>query len=281
MSAAGESSAASSSSNATISSTIPTSSNSSVDSTSTTAVSKQNDKQFDGAALLATLAMTVFELGITVSASYLFSRWIAKLMMKQNRAGGEDEMDSGIYSPDDSAAGASSGGQVVAKLKKLLAARQESTLSAMMEEFEFEDEDINHDYNYNRNNANGKRQQQQEEKKEEYSDKVGVGGEHDGAHAETKEKRRQYHIQQLQTELQSRHISSLQSLNYLTPYELSIARNNLVDPADISVAFGDVGGMDEIKSEIYDLVVLPLLRPDLFDCESGLVNPPKGILLYG
>jgi ATP-dependent 26S proteasome regulatory subunit len=62
---------------------------------------------------------------------------------------------------------------------------------------------------------------------------------------------------------------------------LSIARNNLVDPADISVAFGDVGGMDEIKSEIYDLVVLPLLRPDLFDCESGLVNPPKGILLYG
>lgn len=223
--------------------------------------------------------MTVVELGITLSASYLFSRWIAKLMMKQNRnVGGEDEMDSsGLYSPDDSAAATAGGGsQVVAKLKKLLEARQESTLSAMMEEFDNGD-DIDHDYNYNHDNANDSRQQQQqEEKKEEYSN--------DGAievDAETKDKQRQYHIQRLQTELQSRHISSLQSLNYLTPYELSIARNNLVDPADISVAFGDVGGMDDIKSEIYDLVVLPLLRPDLFDCESGLVNPPKGILLYG
>ncbi|EED96679.1 26S proteasome regulatory particle chain rpt6-like protein, partial [Thalassiosira pseudonana CCMP1335] len=56
---------------------------------------------------------------------------------------------------------------------------------------------------------------------------------------------------------------------------------NIIDPSNISVTFADIGGMDGIKSEIYDLVVLPLVRPDLFMSESGLVSPPKGILLYG
>ena len=43
-----------------------------------------------------------------------------------------------------------------------------------------------------------------------------------------------------------------------------------------------IGVINElIKAEIYDLVVLPLIRPDLFRSESGLVTPPRGILLYG
>jgi ATP-dependent 26S proteasome regulatory subunit len=226
-------------------------------------------------------------------------------MVKNNHAGGEDDVDSGLYSPDDSAAGAGGGGSngVVAKLKRLLDARQESTLSAMMEELDEEGDDLDHDYNYNHSNGSEHntsktecRQQQEEEKKEEHSkegncnedgrqsyDKntVELSRNEDSDAKDKQLQQRQHHIQRLQTELQSRHISSLQSLNYLSPYELSIARNNLVDPADIAVSFGDVGGMDNIKSEIYDLVVLPLLRPDLFDCESGLVSPPKGILLYG
>lgn len=218
-------------------------------------------------------------------------------MVKHNRGSGEDDADSGLYSPDSSdAAGAAVGGSsgVVTKLKRLLETRQESTLSAMMEEMEEEDDDNDDDdpHNYGNENQNDKKCRQQEEKKEEYpsdgkrSHEKQIQGERIGGvsrdnDSEGKDKQRQYHMQRLQNELQSRHISSLQSLNYLTPYELSIARNNLVDPADIAVSFGDVGGMDDIKSEIYDLVVLPLLRPDLFDCESGLVSPPKGILLYG
>ena len=229
-------------------------------------------------------------------------------MVKNSHTGGEDEVDSGLYSPDDSAAGAGGGGSngVVTKLKRLLDARQESTLSAMMEELDEEGDDLDHDYNYNHSNGSEhntskteisrRRQQQEEEKKEDHSNEgncsedgrqsydkntVELGRNEDSDAKDKQLQRRQHHIQRLQTELQSRHISSLQSLNYLSPYELSIARNNLVDPADIAVSFGDVGGMDDIKSEIYDLVVLPLLRPDLFDCESGLVSPPKGILLYG
>jgi len=70
-------------------------------------------------------------------------------------------------------------------------------------------------------------------------------------------------------------------LSSLSTYELSIAQSNVIDPSNLTVTFSDIGGMDQIKSEIYDLVVLPLVRPDLFMSDSGLVSPPKGILLYG
>ena len=86
---------------------------------------------------------------------------------------------------------------------------------------------------------------------------------------------------QLQTELQVQHEQTLSTLESLSPYEMNIAQSNVIDPANLSVTFGDVGGMDDIKSEIYDLVVMPLMRPDLFMSDSGLVSPPKGILLYG
>lgn len=83
----------------------------------------------------------------------------------------------------------------------------------------------------------------------------------------------------------------------LSPYELQIA-SDVIDPKDITTEFKDVGGIDSIKTELWELVVLPILRPDLF-CDSyqnedyngdgnngggggaGLVRPPKGILLYG
>lgn len=66
----------------------------------------------------------------------------------------------------------------------------------------------------------------------------------------------------------------------LNQYETAIAED-VIDPADIQTTFQDVGGIDHIKTEIWDLVVLPILRPDLFVSSSGLVSPPRGILLYG
>jgi len=71
-----------------------------------------------------------------------------------------------------------------------------------------------------------------------------------------------------------RKVSSLE----LNSYEAAIAED-VIDPADISTSFRDVGGIDDIKAELFDLVVLPILRPDLFRSSSGLVTPPRGILL--
>ena len=64
----------------------------------------------------------------------------------------------------------------------------------------------------------------------------------------------------------------------LNSYEMVVAEN-VIDPEKIAVSFSDIGGVDKHKSEIYELVVLPLLRPDLF--RKGNVQMTKGILLYG
>ena len=65
----------------------------------------------------------------------------------------------------------------------------------------------------------------------------------------------------------------------LTNYERQIAQD-VVDPNDIPTHFADIGGIDGIKQELWELAVLPLQRPDLFS-SSHLLQAPGGILLYG
>ncbi|KAG8381095.1 hypothetical protein BUALT_Bualt06G0086600 [Buddleja alternifolia] len=62
-------------------------------------------------------------------------------------------------------------------------------------------------------------------------------------------------------------------------YEDVIA-NDVVNPDDIDVKFESVGGLDAIKEELYELVILPLKRPELFS-RGKLLCPQKGVLLYG
>jgi ATPase family AAA domain-containing protein 1 len=65
----------------------------------------------------------------------------------------------------------------------------------------------------------------------------------------------------------------------LSPREVQMA-DEILDPAEIECSFADIGGLDAVKQELYELAVLPLVRPDLF-AFSKLVQPVKGILLYG
>ena len=63
----------------------------------------------------------------------------------------------------------------------------------------------------------------------------------------------------------------------LTAYESQMAQD-VMDPDQIQVTFSDIGGMDDQKRQVYELAVLPLQAPELF---QGLRKQPGGILLYG
>ncbi|WAQ97659.1 ATAD1-like protein [Mya arenaria] len=65
----------------------------------------------------------------------------------------------------------------------------------------------------------------------------------------------------------------------LSDYELCIAAN-LVDPSAMNVSWEDIGGLKEEIDQIQDTVIFPFRRSDLFK-RSSLVQPPKGVLLYG
>lgn len=214
---------------------------------SSTVATKQ---EVDGKALFIHLASTLFELGLTLAASYYFSRWIAKKIQ------GDSHNDHAL---DDLGIDKNSGGNVVTLLQRLLTSRHEATLKAMMEELE------EHQMQWKEEQFTSGEAQAQQLDEEQLLEKVKT--------------ERQYAA--LSDELTLQHQQSMSYLSSLSTYELSIAQSNVIDPSNLTVTFSDIGGMDQIKSEIYDLVVLPLVRPDLFMSDSGLVSPPKGILLYG
>ena len=129
--------------------------------------------------------------------------------MIQGNAGGGGAGDMDGFMTDN---GGSAGG-VVGCLKKLMVARHEATLKNMMEELE------DHEQLW---------RQQQDEKKEEEIDDGEALGEEDQMLA--KVQREQQYIQ-LQNEIQLQHQQSLSTLDSLTPYEMSIAQGNVIDPS--------------------------------------------------
>ena len=55
---------------------------------------------------------------------------------------------------------------------------------------------------------------------------------------------------------------------------------NVIDPDDINTSFDDIAGIDNIKQELQDMIILPMSQPQLFTKHS-LFSLPKGVLLYG
>jgi hypothetical protein len=237
------------------------------DASTTTATSGE----LDGRAIATSLAITLLELGVTLTASYVFSRWIARIVHNNGGGGGAagggggaDGMDG--FEADNGIGGGGGGkGGVVQRLRNILESRHEAALGAMMEELDDDLDEIGESYSDDRREGEEKKEDPPRRRLDDAQDEGGT----------------RHRAPTLREELISHHERSMSYLDTLTPYELSIAQNNLIDPTCLSVDFADVGGIDEIKSEVYDLVVMPLLRPDLFVSDSGLVSPPKGILLYG
>ncbi|EPS62159.1 hypothetical protein M569_12633, partial [Genlisea aurea] len=55
---------------------------------------------------------------------------------------------------------------------------------------------------------------------------------------------------------------------------------DVANPDDLDVRFESIGGLDGIKEALFELVILPLKRPELFS-HGKLLGPQKGVLLYG
>ncbi|KAI5657589.1 hypothetical protein M9H77_26382 [Catharanthus roseus] len=55
---------------------------------------------------------------------------------------------------------------------------------------------------------------------------------------------------------------------------------DVINPNHIDVEFDSIGGLERIKQALYELVILPLRRPELFS-RGKLLGPQKGVLLYG
>ena len=46
----------------------------------------------------------------------------------------------------------------------------------------------------------------------------------------------------------------------------------------LKISWSDISGLEFAKKTIKEIVVWPMLRPDIF---TGLRGPPKGVLLFG
>ncbi|KAI5749423.1 hypothetical protein M8J76_007252 [Diaphorina citri] len=67
--------------------------------------------------------------------------------------------------------------------------------------------------------------------------------------------------------------------NKLNTHELKIAAN-LIVPEEINGSWKNIAGLENIKKELNQSVIFPMKNRNLLK-ESGLLKPPKGILLYG
>ena len=69
----------------------------------------------------------------------------------------------------------------------------------------------------------------------------------------------------------------------LDQYE-EIIMAEVVFPDEIEQSFADVGGMQQLKRTIYETVIMPLQKPELFKQlheKNKLLAVPGGVLFYG
>ncbi|OVA20652.1 AAA+ ATPase domain [Macleaya cordata] len=73
------------------------------------------------------------------------------------------------------------------------------------------------------------------------------------------------------------HLLFVDFLYLMTPQDVIAC--DVINPDHIDVEFDSIGGLEKVKQALYELVILPLRRPELF--AGKLLSPQKGVLLYG
>lgn len=66
-------------------------------------------------------------------------------------------------------------------------------------------------------------------------------------------------------------------LRNIDPNMIELIKNEIMDSGK-TITWNDIAGLECIKKIVKEVVVFPMLRPDIF---TGLRRPPKGILLFG
>lgn len=66
-------------------------------------------------------------------------------------------------------------------------------------------------------------------------------------------------------------------LKNIDPKLVELITNEMLNRSP-NVKWCDIAGLDFAKQSVQEIVVWPMLRPDIF---TGLRGPPKGLLLFG
>lgn len=66
-------------------------------------------------------------------------------------------------------------------------------------------------------------------------------------------------------------------LKNIEPKMIELIKNEIMDSGN-PISWDDIAGLEHAKQIIKEIVVFPMLRPDIF---TGIRRPPKGILLFG
>ncbi|XP_072755713.1 fidgetin-like protein 1 [Anoplolepis gracilipes] len=66
-------------------------------------------------------------------------------------------------------------------------------------------------------------------------------------------------------------------LRNIDPEMIELIKNEIME-SDKTITWDDIAGLEYIKKTVKEVVVFPMLRPDIF---TGLRRPPKGILFFG
>uniref|UniRef100_A0A1B6C0I8 AAA+ ATPase domain-containing protein n=1 Tax=Clastoptera arizonana TaxID=38151 RepID=A0A1B6C0I8_9HEMI len=66
-------------------------------------------------------------------------------------------------------------------------------------------------------------------------------------------------------------------LQLIDPKMVELIQSEIID-SRVGIDWNDIAGLNFAKTTLQEIVVLPMLRPDIF---TGLRRPPRGILLFG